>query len=110
MDPRDHQALIDIRDVLDRAMGYPIEGGEAFYEKDYLQDAVVRCLEILGEASKRLSPEWRRLHPQVPWRAMVGDARHPDSRLRPGRSGGGLDGLSAFPQIRSAVQVILNQG
>ncbi|MFZ4566490.1 MAG: DUF86 domain-containing protein [Prochlorococcaceae cyanobacterium] len=72
MDPRDHQALIDIRDVLDRAMGYPIEGGEAFYEKDYLQDAVVRCLEILGEASKRLSPEWRRLHPQVPWRAMAG--------------------------------------
>jgi hypothetical protein len=72
MDRRDRQALIDIRDVLDRALGYPIEGVEAFHEKDYLQDAVIRCLEILGEASKRLGPELRRLQPQVPWRAMAG--------------------------------------
>jgi uncharacterized protein with HEPN domain len=72
MDRRDRQALIDIRDVLDRALGYPIEGVEAFYEKDYLQDAVIRCLEILGEASKSLRPELRRLQPQVPWRAMAG--------------------------------------
>jgi len=72
MDPRDRRALIDIKDVLDRALGYPIEGLETFHEKDYLQDAVIRCLEILGEASKRLSPALRRLHPQVPWRAMAG--------------------------------------
>jgi uncharacterized protein with HEPN domain len=102
MDRRDRQALIDIRDVLDRAMGYPIEGVEAFHEKHYLQDAVIRCLEILGEASKRLSPDLRRLHPQVPWRARAG-MRDILSCLRPGRSGGGLDGLSAFsgdPQRR----------
>jgi uncharacterized protein with HEPN domain len=110
MDPRDHQALINIRDVLDRAMGYPIEGGEAFYEKDYLQDAVVRCLEILGEASKRLSPELRRLHPQVPWRAMAGMRDiliHAYDQVD-------LEEVwmayQRFPEIRSALQVILNQG
>ena len=50
MDARDRQALVDIRGVLDQA----------------------RCLEILGEATKRLSPEFRRLHPDLPWRAMAG--------------------------------------
>jgi uncharacterized protein with HEPN domain len=33
---------------------------------------VIRCLEILGEATKRLSPEFRCLHPGLPWRAMAG--------------------------------------
>jgi uncharacterized protein with HEPN domain len=72
MDPRDRQALIDIRDVLDRALGYPIDKVDTFQDKDYLQDAVIRCLEVLGEACKRLSPEMRQLHPELPWRAMAG--------------------------------------
>lgn len=72
MDAWDRQALIDIRDVLDRALGYPIDTAETFQEKEYLQDAVIRCLEVIGEASKRLSLGTRRLHPEVPWRAMAG--------------------------------------
>lgn len=72
MDPRDRQALIDIRAVLDRALGYPIDTEETFRSKDYLQDAVIRCLEILGEATKRLSPDLRLRHPDLPWRAMAG--------------------------------------
>lgn len=58
--------------MLDRALGYPIDNEETFVARDYLQDAVIRCLEILGEATKRLSPEVRRLHPDLPWRAMAG--------------------------------------
>lgn len=72
MDARDRQALVDIRGVLDRALGYPIDNEETFLAKTYLQDAVIRCLEILGEATKRLSPEFRRLQPHLPWRAMAG--------------------------------------
>ena len=69
---RDRQALIDVLSVLDRALGYPIDSEETFLARDYLQDAVIRCLEIVGEATKRLSPELRLLHPSVPWRAMAG--------------------------------------
>ena len=47
MDARDRQALIDIR-------------------KEYLQDAIIRCLEVAGEASKRISLGTRKLHPEVP--------------------------------------------
>jgi uncharacterized protein with HEPN domain len=34
--------------------------------------AVVRCLEIIGEASKNVPEEIRALRPDVPWRSMAG--------------------------------------
>jgi uncharacterized protein with HEPN domain len=37
-----------------------------------LQDAVVRQLEIIGEAAKRISTDLRNRNPQVPWSDMAG--------------------------------------
>jgi uncharacterized protein with HEPN domain len=34
--------------------------------------AVVRCLEIIGEAARKIPPSVREQHPQVPWREMTG--------------------------------------
>lgn len=39
------------------------------------QDAVVRRLEILGEAAQRLTPDWRAQHTTVPWR-VIADTRN----------------------------------
>lgn len=36
------------------------------------QDAVVRQLEIIGEATKRISIDLRNKNPQVPWSDMAG--------------------------------------
>jgi uncharacterized protein with HEPN domain len=33
--------------------------------------AVTRCLEIISEASRRLSEELKARHPQMPWREMA---------------------------------------
>ena len=55
MDPRDQQALADILGVLDRALQFPIPDRQTLEETTYLQDALIRCLEVLGEATKRLS-------------------------------------------------------
>ena len=38
---------------------------------DKTQSAVMRQLEIIGEATKRLSEEFRRVHPDLPWREMA---------------------------------------
>jgi len=45
---------------------------EQFISSPQLQDAVVRRIEILGEAAKNLPPEFRSLHPEVPWRLIIG--------------------------------------
>ena len=36
------------------------------------QDAAFRCLEIMGEATKRISSDYRTSHPQIPWARMAG--------------------------------------
>jgi uncharacterized protein with HEPN domain len=72
MEEGDIQALRDILFNIDRALGFPITSFEAFAETDYLQDALLRCLEVMGEATKRLSAGCRASHPEIPWRAMAG--------------------------------------
>ena len=41
-----------------------------------LQLAVVRLVEIIGEAARRVPDDERRLHPEVPRRAIVGMGDH----------------------------------
>src|SRR3989344_1651654 len=43
-----------------------------FEKSKLVRDAVVRELEIIGEASKRLSPEFKALIPTVPWKQVTG--------------------------------------
>ena len=72
MEQRDRQALEYILGDLDRALEFPIPDSQILEDTTFLQDAVIRCLEVLGEATKRLSREIRIEHTQVPWRAMAG--------------------------------------
>ena len=37
-----------------------------------MQDAVVRRLEIIGEAVKHIPDEFRKEHPEIPWRKIAG--------------------------------------
>ena len=41
---------------------------DAFAEDDEKQSAVIRQLEIIGEAGNRVDPVVQTQHPQVPWR------------------------------------------
>lgn len=47
-------------------------GEQAFYRSKMIQDAVIRNLKIIGEATKRISEELRNQYPQIPWREMAG--------------------------------------
>lgn len=70
---KDEQAyLLHIRDAIDRILTYTKEGRDAFLGDSMIQDAVLRNMEILGEASKRVSDAMRERAPDVPWREMAG--------------------------------------
>lgn len=43
-----------------------------FLADEMLVDAVLRNLEVLGEAAKQIPPGVRERHPQVPWRRIAG--------------------------------------
>jgi len=43
-----------------------------FMETPVVQDAIVRQIEILGEAAKHVSEETRSIHPEIPWKLMAG--------------------------------------
>jgi uncharacterized protein with HEPN domain len=38
---------------------------------DMMQRSIVRSLEVIGEASKNLSPALRERHPDIPWSGMA---------------------------------------
>jgi uncharacterized protein with HEPN domain len=68
----DRVYLAHIRDALVRIAEYTSAGREAFMADPRTQDAVVRNLEVVGEATKRVSAETRALAPDVPWKAISG--------------------------------------
>ena len=39
---------------------------------ELIQDAVIRNLEIIGEATKRISLGFKEQHLEIPWRQMAG--------------------------------------
>jgi uncharacterized protein with HEPN domain len=44
----------------------------AFQQNSLVQDGVIRQLEIIGEATKRLSDELRQSQPNIPWKLIAG--------------------------------------
>lgn len=65
--------LDHILDCINNILAYT-EGmdEETFYKNFMVQDAVVRNFEIIGEATKRISPEFKKSFPQFPWKKIAG--------------------------------------
>ena len=72
--PRDHLDLLnDIRAAASKARQF-VSGMDyaAFTADEKSIYAVVRALEIVGEAAKRIPQDIRDLAPAIPWRSMAG--------------------------------------
>ena len=45
---------------------------EDFLTSNLRQDGVIRQIEVIGEAAKKVSPELKGQHPEIPWKDIVG--------------------------------------
>lgn len=45
---------------------------EEFAKNTLIQDAVIRNFEIIGEAAKKISFDFKQVHFEVPWKEMAG--------------------------------------
>ncbi len=68
----DQVYLRHILDAIERIESYISVGRDVFMTASHWQDAVIRQLEIIGEATKRLSQNLRSQHDEVPWRRIAG--------------------------------------
>ncbi len=69
--------LEHIGQAIERAIAYiePFGGVEALQRNQQVQDAVIRNIEIIGEAANRIqkeAPEFVDAHPELPWIEMRG--------------------------------------
>lgn len=59
-------------DAIDAIANYTADGEEAFFSDAKTQDAVIRNIEIIGQAVKGIPEQTRAQEPDVPWRQIAG--------------------------------------
>jgi uncharacterized protein with HEPN domain len=72
---RTEDYLEHISEAIDRATSYlqPLQTLEALQRNQQVQDAIVRNVEVIGEAAtkiQKIAPEFIDQHPQIPWAQM----------------------------------------
>lgn len=69
----DLESIKDVREAIARIQRY-LKGVsyKRFLEDTKTQDAVVRNLEIIGEAAKSISTEFKKEHKDTDWKGMAG--------------------------------------
>ncbi len=72
MTERDRLYLGHILEAIIAIETFTTDGRDAFFADPKTQSAVVRQIEIIGEAVKRLSPELTAANAHVPWRQIAG--------------------------------------
>ncbi len=73
MRKEDSLYLEHILNCINRIVSYSEEFTQEAFGADFLvQDACIRQLEVLGEATKHISFELRDSYPEIPWKQMAG--------------------------------------
>ena len=72
MNDRDKLYVVHIAQAIERIQRFTKTGRAAFMADDMIQSAVVRQIEIIGEAARNLSLDLKSEEHSVPWRKIIG--------------------------------------
>ena len=70
---RDDAYLLDMLVAARKAVAFTTElTHQEFARSDLHQNAILKVLEVVGEAASRISEDFKTAHPKIPWHQIVG--------------------------------------
>ena len=70
---RDDAYLLDMLIAARKALTFAAElTYPQFIRSDLHQNAIIKSIEIIGEAASRVSADTREAHPEIPWHEIIG--------------------------------------
>ena len=68
----DHERLLDILEAIEKIEKRAPSNRDAFDADEMVQTWVLHHLQVLGEAARALSEDFRAAHADFPWKGIVG--------------------------------------
>ena len=68
---RDQERLCDILEAVERIQKYASRGRAVFDNDELVQVWILQHVQIIGEATRNLSEDFRTKHPEMPWREII---------------------------------------
>ncbi len=68
----DRERVLDILEAIERIERVSVRGREFFYDDEMAQVWVIHHLQIIGEAVRGISSEFRTANPDIPWSDIIG--------------------------------------
>ncbi len=68
----DSDRLEDILEAIEQIEKYAIKGRNVFDSEELIQTWIIHHIQIIGEATRRLSEQIRSSYPDIPWSAIIG--------------------------------------
>lgn len=84
----DAEWMLDIIEAIERIEKYSSRGRDIFEKDELIQNWIVNHLQIIGEACRCISPDFKNQHPEILWSEIIG-MRH----------------ISHIPQFESPIHI-----
>lgn len=68
----DRERLLDIQEAIERIEKYAVKGRESYEQEELIQTWILHHLQILCEAARAVSAEFKHKHPEVSWQQIAG--------------------------------------
>ena len=69
--------MLDVLEAIERIERVSVRGRDHFYEDEMAQVWVIHHLQIIGEAVRGISLEFRTADPDIPWSDIIGMRNEP---------------------------------
>ena len=66
------ERLRDIQEAIEQIWKYTNQGRDLFDQNELVQTWVIHHLEIIGEAARAISQDFKNLHPEISWKQING--------------------------------------